>query len=186
MKSERGLGLVELIIYSMLSLLVLAIVGGMLINSLSAEGTVRDSTQASNTGQLVSHSVTQGIRNASSIQLVYPPTAGTQLLKARTVGSGSNPVWRCQAWYFGNGEVRVKTSSATIPTPVTPADVATWTLLADGVQKVPGKLVFALSGQRVDLEVEVSGNGGNAVRISTSALSRQPVPVAVESAPTCL
>ena len=184
MKSERGLGLVELIIYSMLSILVLAIVGGMLINSLTAEGTVRDSTQASNAGQLVSRSVTQGIRNASSIQLIVP-AVGTQLLKARTVGSGTDPVWRCQAWYFGNGEVRVKTSDATIPTPAS-ADVANWTLLADGVQKVPGKLVFALSGQRVDLEVEVSGNGGNAVRISTSALSRQPVPVAVESAPTCL
>lgn len=185
MKSERGLGLIELIIYSMLSVIVLGIVGGILINSLTAERTVRDSAQASNTGQLVARSVSQGIRNASSIQLVVP-TAGEQLLKARTVDAGANPVWRCQAWYFGNGEVRVTTSSTTIPTP-TALQLATWTLLADGIQATSGTTpVFTLDGRRVDLALEVSTNGGPSVLISTSALSRQPVPIAAESEPTCV
>ncbi|TFC35448.1 hypothetical protein [Cryobacterium sp. TMT2-42-4] len=173
-----------MLIYSLLSVAVLFIVGSLLITSLTAQGTVRKSSQASTSGQLVSKSVAQGIRNASSMQLIVP-AAGIQLLKARTVGASANPVWRCQAWYFGNGEVRYTTSGATIPTPA-PADVATWTLLATGIQPSSGTNIFTLTGRQLDLAMQVRDDGGNSVLIKTSALSRQPVPVAVESVPTCL
>ena len=184
LSGDKGVSLIELIIYSMLSVVVLFIVGSLLISSLSAQGTVRKSSQASSTGQLVSKSVTQGIRNASSMQLIVP-SAGTQLLKARTVGAGIDPIWRCQAWYFGNGEVRYTTSGTTIPTP-TPTDVATWTLLSTGIQPISGATVFTITGRQLDLAMQVRDDGGNSVLIKTSALSRQPVPDAVESVPTCL
>ncbi|TFD13167.1 hypothetical protein [Cryobacterium sp. TMT4-10] len=178
------MSLIELLIYCLLSIAVLFIVGSLLITSLTAQGTVRKSSQASNSGQLVSKSVTQGIRNASSMQLIVP-SAGTQLLKTRTVGAGADPVWRCQAWYFGNGEVRFTTSGTTIPAPE-PADVATWTLLASGIQPTTGTTIFTLTGRQLDLAIQVRDNGGRSVLIKTSALSRQPVPAVEESAPTCL
>ena len=182
MAGESGVSLIELLMYCLLSVAVLYIVGSLLITSLTAQGTVQKSSQASSNGQLVSKSVTQGIRNASSMQLIVP-SAGTQLLKARTVGAGADPVWRCQAWYFGNGEVRYTTSGTTIPAP---ADVATWTLLSTGIQPISGTTVFTLAGRQLDVAMKVRDNGGNSVLIKTSASTRQPVPAVVESTPTCL
>ncbi|WP_150307837.1 hypothetical protein [Planctomonas psychrotolerans] len=181
---ERGFTLVELLIYSMLSIVVLLIVGGILINSLRAEQLVRTSTDATSTGQLVSQSVTTGVRNASAIAW-SEPAPGTELLLVRTVGSGATETWSCQAWHFGGGEVRTTRSTSLIPTP-TAAALSGWTLLVDGAAPSAGSPVFDLDAteRRVDLTVEVAAGTGKPVLIKTSALSRQPVsPTGAESAP---
>ena len=187
MRNERGITLVELLIYSMLAILVLAIVGSILINSLRAERTVRDANEATTVGQLLAQSVTTGVRNASAITL-SAPEPDTQLLVVRTVTAGDIAEWSCQAWYVGAGEVRTTRSSAAIPTP-TAASVADWTLLGGGIE--PG-LIFAYEndpadpqdGRRVDLDAQVSVEDGLPVLITTSALSRQPIPsTGVVSAP---
>ena len=187
MKNERGFTLVELLIYSMLAILVLAIVGSILINSLRAERTVRDANEATSVGQLLAQSVTTGVRNASAITL-SAPEPNTQLLMVRTVTAGEVAEWSCQAWYFGAGEVRTTRSSTAIPAP-TAASAADWTLLVEGIEPGP---IFAYvndpadpqDGRRVDLDVQVSVGDGVPVLITTSALSRQPVPsTGVVSAP---
>jgi type II secretory pathway pseudopilin PulG len=182
MRSERGFTLIELIIYSMLSIVVLLIVGGFLINSLRAENTVRAATEATTSGQLVSQSVGRGIRNASAIQRTEPWTDAV-LLTARTSNSAAAAGWVCQAWAYSAGQIRTKTSTTAIPTP-TASTVKTWTLLSDGVAPVPGTPVFAVTDRSVDLAFESATGTGKPVLIQTSALSRQPVPATgVESAP---
>lgn len=170
---EVGMTLVELLIYMVLVVVVLLIVGGLLINSLTTQRTVRDATQASSAGQLVSQSVGQGVRNASAS---WHSAAGVapELLVVRTAGLGATPTWSCQAWSFNNGEIRTRTSAGLIPT--TAASIATWTLLGSGMEPVSGSPVFTKTGRSVALLVDVDTGEGQPVRISTSSTSRQPVP----------
>ncbi|WP_166804868.1 prepilin-type N-terminal cleavage/methylation domain-containing protein [Cryobacterium sp. Sr8] len=181
--ADSGFTLIELLIYMVLSVVVLLIVGGLLINSLNAERTVRDATQASTAGQLISKSLGQGVRNASAI---WHTPAGVQpeLLIVRTAGAGATASWYCQAWSYANGEVRTKTSTTLIST--IPASVASWTLLGAGIAPVSGAPVFPKSGRQVDLTLDVKSGQGKAVRISTTLTSRQPVPVSgVEVSAPC-
>ncbi|TFD35497.1 hypothetical protein E3T34_02840 [Cryobacterium sp. TMT1-62] len=170
---EAGMTLVELLIYMVLAVVVLLIVGGLLINSLTTQRTVRDATQASSAGQLVSQSVGHGVRNASAI---WHSAAGVEpeLLVVRTAGSGVTPSWSCQAWSFDDGEIRTRTATGLIPT--TAADIATWTLLGGGMETVSGSPVFTKAGRSAALLVDVDTGEGQPVRISTSSTSRQPVP----------
>ena len=183
MKSERGFTLIELMIAGMLSVVVLVIVGGMLINSMKAERVVRDATSASNAGQLVATSVTRGVRNASSLDLTAP-AAGEELLRARTSGTSADPTaFVCQAWYFSGDEIRMKMSPTAIAAP-TPAQLATWTLVSDGIGPVSGGPVFTLNGKQLDLKLNASAGDGAPVLISTSAVSRQPASAPAD-APVC-
>ncbi|WP_411720739.1 PilW family protein [Mycetocola sp.] len=182
MRTERGFTLIELLVYMMLATVVLLIVGGILINSLKAEQTVRNSVEGADTGQLISQSVTKAVRNASAIRLTAPAT-DSQLLTARTTDATTGSV--CRAWYYGAGEVRMTTSATAIPTP-TATEARTWTLLGENIRQVAGAPVFALTGadRQVDLTLEAATGNGRPILIKTSAFSRQPVPATgVETAP---
>lgn len=170
---DAGFTLVELLVYMSLMVVVLLIVGGMLINSLTTQKSVRAATQASNAGQLVSLSVGQGVRNASSIWHSLPGVV-PEVLIVRTVGTSTPQNWFCQAWSYQGGEIRTKTSNVIIPISV--PSISTWTLLGDGMQQVAGSPVFATSGRSVVLNLDVSTGNGKAVRINTTSTSRQPIP----------
>ena len=186
MKSERGFTMIELLIASMLSVLVLVLIGGMLINSLSSERVVRNATAASNAGQLVAKSVTKGVRNASNINLTEP-VPGEQLLMVRTAGASDDAgAFKCQAWYFAPGEVRMKISSTAILAP-TPAQLATWTLVGDGIEQVAGAPILTrnpVDGKKIDIKLNAVSGDGAPVLINTSTVSRQPAPTSAE-APIC-
>lgn len=183
MRSERGITMIELLIASILSVLVLLMVGGMLINSLTSQGRVLDETQASNTAQLAAKSVTRSVRNASDLRLTEP-VAGEQLLELRTAGTSADAgVFLCQAWYYRAGELRMSSSNGPI-VPPTPAQLDTWTLVGSGIQQVAGAPVFVLTGRQVDITIDTSVGTGAPILISTTAVSRQPVPTAAEP-PTC-
>jgi prepilin-type N-terminal cleavage/methylation domain-containing protein len=186
MKSDRGFTLIELLVSSVLAVLVLSIVGGMLISSMSTENTVKDSTESTSLGQLASSSVTHGVRAASALS-VTTPAADTQLLRALIVDDVlANPVVaHCESWFYADGELRTKRSSTAISVPASPADVAGWTLLADGVEQVGTTPVFALTGLTVDLTMQVAGDRGLTVLIDTTAVSRQPGDVPTEAVNLC-
>lgn len=182
MKSERGFTLIELLVYMMLSVVVLLIVGGILINSLNAEKIVRNSVEAADSGQIVSQSVTKAVRNASAIRLTAP-TTNSQMLTVRTTDAATG--WVCRAWYYGAGEVRMTTSTTVISTP-TGLELEDWMLLGEDIRQVGSTPVFALAGadRQVNLTLEAETGNSRPVLISTSALSRQPVPATgVETAP---
>lgn len=168
--SDTGFTLVELLVYISLMVVVLLIVGGMLINSLQAERTVRSSTQATNAGQLVSLSVGQGVRNSSSVWHSAPGVV-PEILMVRTAGTQTPANWFCQAWSFEAGQIRTTTSILGIT-----SSNSTWALLGDGMQQVSASPVFVKSGRSVTLNLDVSTGTGKPVRISTISTSRQPVP----------
>ena len=98
---EAGITLVELLIYALLSLVVLAVVGGVLATGLRTQATVQTVTDATITAQQIVSSIQSGVRNASAVTVVSPPTAGSQMLIARVVGMDpSSAAPSCQAWYY--------------------------------------------------------------------------------------
>jgi prepilin-type N-terminal cleavage/methylation domain-containing protein len=175
MKSDRGFTLIELLVTSVLTVLVLSIVGGMLISSMTTESTVKDSTESTSAGQLVSSSVTHGVRAASALTLTSP-TPDTQLLRALIIDDvlSSPVVAHCESWFYGDGVIRTERSNTAIAVPASSAGVADWTLLADGVERVGATPVFALTGLTLDLTMQVAGDRGLTVLIDTTAVSRQP------------
>ncbi|WP_167042861.1 hypothetical protein [Salinibacterium sp. ZJ454] len=182
--SERGITLIELLIYSMLAIIVLTLAGGMLINSVNADKTVREASLASNSAQLVSQSFTHGVRHARELERSVP-FAGAEVLRALIVDNAlSTPaVGHCEAWYFGAGEIRTTRSNTAIPLPTAAADVADWTLLAKGAAPITATQVFAQSDLTAVITVQIATGDEQPVLIETTAVSRQPdvIPIEVES-----
>ena len=177
MKSERGITLVELLMYSLLLAIVLALIGGLLINGLVTERTVRNSAEATSSGQLAARSVSHGVRASTTLQL-SAPSGEPQVLMALIVDDAiSSPVVsHCAAWYYGGGELRTTRSDTMIPMPASPTDVDSWTLLASGVEPAGTTPVFTLDAANRDVELTLRlshGDGLNTL-IETTALSRQP------------
>lgn len=173
--AESGLTLIELLVYSVLMVVVLLLVGGVLISALKAQNTVGNATQASNAGQLVARSVGHGVRNAST--LWHSPTGAVpELLMARTAQSDSAGTWVCQAWAFIGGTIRTITSTSAISTTQTSTTVSSWTLLTTGTQSLSAGStpIFAVTGNQVDLNLEVKVAGSKPVLVKTSSVRRQP------------
>ena len=180
--SDEGFTLIELMVYIALSVVVLLIVGGIFINSVNAERTVRGVNSAANDGQLVAESVTNGVRNSSNINLTAP-SPGSQLMMTRSVGSAATAVWACNALYFRNGEIRWKQSTSAISAP-SAAELATWIVLNPNVKASGSTPVFALTARRIDLTFESNDRTSKAVLVKTSAVSRQPPPAGADN-PIC-
>ena len=177
---QDGFTLVELLVYSALFLIVLVIAGGMIINGIRGQETVRSVTDAANVGQQVVRSVQAGVRNASEMILTADSVAGTQLLIIRTVGGDpASTVTSCQAWYYtpsdGGKIYTTKTSGAPIGLPAGgPAGV--WALLGEGVSPMDpatGKVLNAPAGGRVELRFTVRAGSHPYVLINTTIYAPQ-------------
>jgi type II secretory pathway pseudopilin PulG len=119
-RDERGFTLVELMISTGLTIIVLVITGGILISGLRTQEIARTVTNAANTAQQIVHSVQAGVKNASAITVNSDPVTGTQLLLVRTTSSDPNSTApSCQAWYYtpsnGGAVYTKKTTPATAP-----------------------------------------------------------------------
>lgn len=172
-KNDSGFTLIELLVYGALSVLVLGLVGGFLINSLVAERSVRQTTQSSNSGQVAAQSISRGVRDA----LYLDEAAAGALLRAVIVDDAATVT--CQAWYVAGGEVRTLRSSAPIPVPAEETDVENWTLIASNVSAVGGAPVFDLSddGYSVDVRFQLTPQNGASILVETTARSRQLDPL---------
>ncbi len=182
---DRGFTLIELLVASTLSIIVLAIAGGILISGLRTQETARTVTDAATTAQQIVRSIQAGVRNASAITVISDPVAGTQLLLARTIGSDPNSTApSCQAWYYspvGSGAVYTKrtTPASVIALPVG-GPQGVWTILGSGVtpsDPVTAKVFNAPSGGRVELKFDVAAGTHPYVLINTMTYTPQATSV---------
>ena len=132
--SENGFTLVELLVFSFFSVIILAIAGGMLISSLNVEQATRGSLENSSLDQLISRSLDTGVRGASDYQI------DGQLLRARVaVGTKAGAVtWECHAWFYSSattGFYWARNATGEVPVPGTAADlrVAPWLFVGAGL-----------------------------------------------------
>lgn len=170
---EEGFTLVELLVYSLLLVLVLAIVGGLFISTLRTESRIRSVTFASTQSQLIADSIGSGIRNASSFTVRQVGT-DDQLLLARVATGDSALAWTCMAWYYdqsGNGSVRYKRSATEIRD-LAQRDVDGWTLVGEGVQAVTGTTIFDQAGSTLKVEFTGTTEQSAPVAITSSTASR--------------
>ena len=173
---DRGITLVELLIYIFLAIVVLTIVGSILINSFQAERQVRDAAESNSTAQVVAESLGLGIRNASAVE-VSAPAMGSVLLRTRSIDGSDAGTWFCQAWHISNGELRTIRSTAAIPAPDAAA-AATWTLLASGVEQIGTSPFLALGADErsVDVMLAIGVGDGVPVTLDTVMVAQQPIP----------
>jgi len=167
---EKGLTLLELLIASGISVLVISIASGLLINGVR--------TQES--AQIV-RSIQSGVRNASAITVTSNAVAGTQLLLARSVGlDPTTTAPSCQAWYYtpasGGAVYTTKTFPAALISLPTGGPQGKWTQLGTGVtpaDPLTGKVFNAPSGSRVELRFDVAAGKHPYVRINTTTYTPQ-------------
>ncbi|WP_206750643.1 type II secretion system protein J [Cryobacterium sp. TMT2-10] len=179
---ESGLTLVELLVAMVLSVVILSIAGGLLLNAVRAQNAVQSATAATNLGQLIARSVEAGVRNASAVTVINDPLTGTQLLIARTAGRGSTNSWSCQAWFYtpANGGA-VYTSRTTPPAAIMAPSgipIAPWTLIGDRLSSVDAATstnVFSAPSGRVDLKFVVT-NGKRAPILVQSTVYLRKAP----------
>ncbi len=182
---QRGFTLVELMISTGLTLIVLVIAGGVLISGLRTQEIARSVTDAANTAQLIVHSVQAGVKNASAITVTSNTTTGTQLLLVRTVSSDpASTAPSCQAWYYtpanGGAVYTTKTTPATAITLPTGGPQGVWTILGSGVSPadpITGKVFNAPNGGRVELKFDVAAGSHPYVLINTMTYNSQSTSV---------
>lgn len=171
--SEEGYTLVELIVYSSLLIIVVAVVAGLFISGITATERVRIVTAATTSGQVVADSIETNVRNSTDFLLTNP--MGTdQFLVARTAKRDSELSWQCVAWYYsaaGTGSIHFMQSSLAILAPL-PEELATWTLVQEGITPVSGAAIFTTSGQQLTVDFNSLADDHPPVVISSSATSR--------------
>lgn len=176
--SDDGFTLVELLVYMLLAVVILTIVGGVLINSLRVENQVRDATAATDSAQIAAQSLGRGIRNASAIA-VTQPDADSILIRTRSIDAQDTAEWSCNAWFVGPDQRLRWTSSPVAIDPATVAsDSSSWLLLADGVSPRGTTPIFSLAADERSVRVNMTVDNGNGIPIllSTTIVSRQPIP----------
>ncbi len=193
-RAEAGLTLIELLVAAALSLLVMALVGGLFLGASHTQNSVRTATQAANLGQLISRSIEQGVDNATALSVQSNTATGSQLLLARKFSmdpnvdptQGAANGTSCQAWYYSSasgGAMYTKTTTPASPIAMpTGTPDSSWTLIGNGLQvgvdASPSALIFAApNGTRVDLKFDVTNGTGNPVHIETTATIPNPTTV---------
>ena len=172
-KGNSGFSLIELLVASSVSILVLMLVGSLLTNSMRIGRDTRSVAEATDLGQLVARTVQSGVRNASKVSLT--DTGSTQLLRVRTAGRAETPAWLCQAWYYtpdagGSIFMKVTSPAAPISAPTT-ATLSSWTKLGDGINPSGAKVFTAVLGL-VTLDFTVRAGGSPPIPIKSTATTR--------------
>lgn len=172
---DRGFTLIEMLVASVLSIIVLTIGGGVLVGGLRAQESARTVTDAANIAQQIVRSIQAGVRNASAITVISDAVAGTQLLLARTIGSDPNStVASCQAWYYtplnGGTVYTRRTTPASVISLPSGGPQGLWTIIGSGVSPADpatGKVFNAPSGGRIELNFSVAAGTQPYVLIDT-------------------
>ena len=170
---EQGYTLVELIVYSALLMIVVAVVAGLFISALTTTERVRGMTAATTSAQVVADSIETNVRNSTDF-LLTTPSGTDQFLVARTAKRDATLSWQCVAWYYsaaGGGSIHFKRSHAAILAP-TSTELQSWTLVQQGMKPVSGTTIFSTSGQKLAMSFTSIVGDHPPVVISSSATSR--------------
>lgn len=182
---DGGFTLIEMLVASALSIILLTIAGGILINGLRTQEMARTVTDATNTAHQIVRSVQAGVRNASAITISSDAASGTQLLLARTIGPDPNSTAAsCQAWFYtplnGGTVYTTRTTPASAITLPSGGPQGAWTILGSGVSPADpatGKVFNAPSGGRVELRFDVAAGAHPYVLIDTMTYTPQSATV---------
>lgn len=153
---ESGISMVEVIIYSALSALLLGVLGGLFFVGFKTQAATGGRDAATGAAQVVTNSLQTAVRNASSVS-----ATGT-ILKARVATGESG--WQCVSWVLTADKKLVYKAW---PTAITSTDYSTWTVLATGASGRlgggaaftggPAQVSYSLAFTSGDVTVPVAG-----------------------------
>ena len=194
---ERGMTLVELLVYVILLAVVLGLVATFFIRSIAVQKTVITTGQANNTAQVAFSELSRAVRNAGPSGV---KADGNLLVLFTGGGPEESTSWKCRAWYYV-APVAPQTSgrlySTTKPKDTKIVPVASsfaagtpsgWTLAIDGV--VPTNATTSIfsggttAGVTASMVVTRTGKPTDidAVAMTTTVLPRPQPPVTVAGA----
>lgn len=170
---DDGFTLTEMIAAAAIFALVSLTLGGVMISISNAQTQVTTSTSATNMAQTAADSIDTGVRNASALNLTA--SGSDQLLVAKVAGAGAALTWQCRGWYYsaaGGGKLwTTQTAPGTKIAVPSSSQLATWTLLVDGVTPSAGTTVFTRSGSRVEVGFLVAVTGTSPVQMDFTTTS---------------
>lgn len=153
---ESGISMVEVIIYSALTSLLLSVLAGLFYVGFRTQAATGGRDAATGAAQVASNSLQTAVRNSSSVSV-----AGT-ILKAR-VASGDTG-WQCVAWVLTADNKLVYKAS---PAAITSTDYSSWAVLATGASGQlaggaafsggPGQVSYSLAFTSGGVTVPVAG-----------------------------
>lgn len=143
---DRGMTLVELLVYMILLGIVLGIIASVLINSLQKQREVVGFSEANNTGQTVTSAVDLAVLNAASFTIVPGSTPDSMLLITKTrstLGADDANVVRCVGFYYDSASKKIYSASDMLSGSNARAKEAakdvskakSWPVLAEGIGK---------------------------------------------------
>jgi prepilin-type N-terminal cleavage/methylation domain-containing protein len=165
-RRDEGFSLIELLAASMIFAVIFTVIGSIFVSLIRTQDTVDSVTMSSSTAQLAASSIENGIRNSSEFDLAA--VGADQLLVARTAGSATTLTWYCTAWYYsaaGAGSIRMTTNSGVAIDAPTTDELATWTLLLEGVQPRTGTTIFSAAGPQLTVSFHATADDHNATAI---------------------
>jgi prepilin-type N-terminal cleavage/methylation domain len=172
-RDEAGFTLTELLVASALFALVVLVAGSIFLGLFSAQRQVTAITSTTTDAQLAGTAIDAGVRNSSGFKLT---TVGAdQLLVARVAGSGATVQWTCRAWYYSSSArtIRMHDSAAAVAAP-TATQLASWTLLVDGVKPATGPTIFSAAGATLTVRFRADTDDTNrpvAIEFSSAPLA---------------
>jgi len=142
---DSGFTLVELLVYSLLSVVVLGIVASLVIAGIRGQTAVGIFTSGTNNVQSVSNVIGTDVRRASYIRVA---TIGDDnMVTLRVKPSAESTTYSCVSYYWSKSrkEVRSKTSSAAIAAP-TASTITSWNLVASKISQTGTSAVISGDG----------------------------------------
>ncbi len=176
---DTGMTLVELIVYSVLMVLVAAIVGTTLVQTMWVQHHITGTNDANNFAQTHLSAMELGVRNASEIRV--SSDGRLLVVKRRSTAQSDANAAVCSGWYLDPaGDLRAVTQAATgtprtVAAVANPSNAASWPLAVDGARPPASGKAFALSGSTVTIAVEVDTTRNRPpVTFRTQAAQRDP------------
>ena len=188
---SRGIGLVELIIYSMLLVIVTFIAGSLLITSLTSQRDITAMGSATSRAQVVVASIEDGVRTASQVTVPTASAIGQRLItRTGTFTAAGVATWECRSWLIaptGNVYYRTAQTAIAAPTSLSAANLAGWSLITEGVKTAPGaSSAFIVSSSTLSVAIEVAAGSDGAPALVKNRITKQVLPTTTGTGPsTC-
>jgi prepilin-type N-terminal cleavage/methylation domain-containing protein len=172
---DSGFTLIELMTVVLLLSMVMSVLGGIFISTISAQQAVQNRTDATNDAQVAASGLDYAVRNASEFQL--SANGADQLLVVRTATAGSSVGWTCASWYFDASAEELRQNISAVGTVVSApsaSELSQWTMVATGVTPVTGSTIFSASGGKLTIAfqvVHVDDDEPTEIRFTTAKLT---------------